>query len=68
MGDGRPGVLVCACRADGRIVYSAPYDSEDVRIQTRRARRITALDRASNKPGEKKGGREDGKYAGQDVR
>lgn len=50
MKEDRPGVLVCACRADGKIVLNAPYNSEDCWLKSRR--RIPAPDRASNKPEE----------------
>lgn len=65
MKEDRPGTLVCVCAADGRILLNAPYDSEDCRVMTRRQKRISAPGRTSL--GEK-GGREDGKDAGQDVR
>lgn len=65
MKEDRPGTLVCVCAADGRILLNAPYDSEDCRVMTRRQKRISATGRTSL--GEK-GGREDGKDAGQDVR
>lgn len=66
MKEDRPGTLVCVCAADGRILLNALYDSEDRRIaESRKRRGISAPGRTSL--GEK-GGREDGKDAGQDVR
>lgn len=47
MKEDRPGVLVCVCRADGKIVMNAPYDCEDVYLAERR-KRISAQGRASN--------------------
>lgn len=48
MKEDRPGVLVCARRADRKIVLNAPYDFRDHPI--RRQDGITAPGRASNKP------------------
>lgn len=48
MKEDRPGVLVCACRADGKIVLNDPYACEDTYIQMCRAKRISARGRASN--------------------
>lgn len=50
MKEDRSGVLVCACRADGKIVLNDPYACEDVYIQDKRERRISVPGRASNKP------------------
>lgn len=47
MKEDRPGVLVCVCRADGKILLNAPYDCEDVYLAERR-KRISAPVRASN--------------------
>ena len=48
MREDRPGVLVCVCGADGKILLNAPYDCEDVLIYERRKKRISADGRASN--------------------
>ena len=45
MSDGRPGTLVCACTADGRIVLHAPYDFEDNRIGAARQEKARAASR-----------------------
>lgn len=65
MKEDRPGVLVCICGADGKILLNAPYDCEDVRIYEQRKKRMSTTGQAPNKPEE--GGREDGEDAGRDL-
>ena len=48
MKEDRPGVLVCKCGADGKILLNAPYDCEDVRIYEQRKKRISTTGRASD--------------------
>lgn len=45
MTEDRPGTLVCACTADGRIVLNAPHDFEDNRIEAARQQKARAASR-----------------------
>jgi hypothetical protein len=56
MKEDRPGVLVCICGADGKILLNAPYDCEDVRIYEQRKKRMSTTGRT---PDSRERGEED---------